>query len=144
MNQEKTTFLMNRINQCPFNRENGIYAVAVEEGRSTVAVDLSPKNENIWGIPHGGLLFAIGDVAAGLAIQSVCDERTVSISGTMNYLSAGKDAKRLIGIGTVIKQGSSTAFVQAEIHNDAGITLAVGQYVMHLSRRNSDQSCEPI
>lgn len=134
MEKQHAEFLMNRINACPFNAANGIYAVSVEEGSAVVAADLTESSKNIWGIPHGGLLYTLGDVACGLATQSVHDGRTVTVSGTLNYLrSAGKETQRLTGVGTVIKSGRSMAFVRVEIRDEGENLLATGQYVAHLS-----------
>ena len=134
MEAERADYLIRRINECPFNAANGIYAVSVEEGHAEVAADLTPDSKNIWDIPHGGLVYSLGDVASGLTVHSVHDGRAVTVSGTLNYLrSAGKTARRLTGTGRLIKRGRTMAFVQVEIQEDGETLIASGQYVLHLS-----------
>ena len=132
---KQAEFLKERINACPFNRQNGIYVDEVGEGYAIIAVSLTNESMNIWNVPHGGLLFSLGDVAAGLATQSICEGRVVTISGTINFMAASKGDKWIKSRGTVIKKGKSTAFVDVEITDNAGIKIAAGQYVMHLSQR---------
>ena len=55
----------------PYNEANNIRAVSLEEGHSVMEVELKPEHKNIWGLPHGGIVFAAADVAAGIAADSV-------------------------------------------------------------------------
>ena len=133
LDEQRKEFLLERIDACPFNRQNGIRAVQAEDGRAVVTVALTHESMNIWGIPHGGLLFSLGDVASGLATQSVYEGTAVSVSGTMDFLTAARGAESLTAVGTVTKRGRTMAFVRVEISDDGGRSIAAGQYVMHLS-----------
>ena len=132
MEQQQADFLKERINNCPFNRYNKIRAVSVEEGRSLVEAELSPESMNIWDLPHGGLLFALGDVAAGLAAHSLNSTKVVTVSATISFLAAAdRKASFLQARGTVLKAGRSTLFISVEITDSTGTEVAAGQYVMH-------------
>lgn len=133
MDEQKEKFLKDRIDACPFNLANGVHAVKAEDGRAVVSVTLTRDSMNIWGIPHGGLLFTLGDVAAGLAAQTVCDGSVVSVSGTIDFLSAARGADSLSAEASVIKKGKTIAFVRVQITDDHGSDIAAAQYVMHLS-----------
>lgn len=123
---------MNRINCCPFNHANGIYASEVREGFSKIEVDLTEDSLNIWGVPHGGLLFALADVASGLAAQSTHDGKAVTVSANINFLRSSHE-KHLTAIGRERRSGRSTGFFDVEITDSSGSLLATGQYVMHFS-----------
>ena len=50
-----------------FNRHNEIQIVDVDDGTSVIEVPLRKESNNPLGIAHGGLIFSICDVAAGVA-----------------------------------------------------------------------------
>ena len=133
MTDDKANFLMDRINQCPFNQEIGIHAVKVEDGYAEIAADVSARSVNIWGLPHGGLLFSVADVAAGLAAQSLHDATVVTISANVNFIQSDRQSKQLLAIGRHIKRGKSVGFFHVEVFSQAGTLLLTGQYVMHFS-----------
>ena len=121
---------MDRIDRCPFNHANGIYAAEVREGYARVEAELTPDSMNIWGVPHGGLLFAMADVASGLAAQSVHNGRTVTVSANINFLRSGR-SRHLIAEARERKSGRSTGFFDVDITDSSSLLLATGQYVMH-------------
>ena len=43
----------------PYTEANRIQAVSLKEGSSVVEVTVLPEHKNIWGLPHGGLLFVL-------------------------------------------------------------------------------------
>ena len=131
MDQERKDFLTGRIDACPFNRLNGIRAVSVEEGRAVAEAVLEESSMNIWGVPHGGLLFALGDVASGLASHLISRGKVVTVSGNINFLAAGQNTKYLRAEAEVIREGHSTIFIGIMIRDDADRPVAAGQYVMH-------------
>ena len=135
MTQEFTDYLINRINVCPYNLSNGISATHLEEGHSVIEVDVRPEHKNIWGIPHGGLLFALADVAAGLAAHSVHEgAHIVTASSSVNFLFASPDAVHLRAEGRVIKAGHTLAVMQSDVYDDAGNHLLTGQFTMHIAK----------
>jgi len=132
MEQNRIDFLIDRINCCPFNRANGIYAAEVREGYARIEADLTADSLNIWGVPHGGLLFSLADVASGLAAQSTHEGKAVTVSANINFLQSSRE-KHLIAVGRERKSGRSTGFFDVEITDSSGALLATGQYIMHYS-----------
>ena len=133
MNQSHLDSIIDRINNhCPYNTANGIRTVLLEEGHSVVEVEVKPEHLNIWGLPHGGLLFAIADVASGTAAHSTRENaHFVTADSSIHFLYANPDAKRLRAEGKVIKAGRTLFIVQAEIYDDQGNHILTGQYTMY-------------
>lgn len=132
MEKEKEKILLERIDKCPFNVANGIHTVRVEEGFAEVAVTLTEKSKNAWGVPHGGLLFSLADVAAGLAAQSLKEGRVVTVSANVNFMRVAKGSS-LRAIGKELRSGLSVGFFDASVFDEHGELLLTGQYVMHYS-----------
>lgn len=119
----------------PFNEANGIRAVALEEGHSVLEVTLLPEHKNIWGLPHGGILFAAADVAAGIAADSVRQGAHIVTEGSsIHFLFANPDAKKLRAEGRVIKAGQRINIIQSDVYDELGNHLVTGQFTMFNTR----------
>ena len=116
----------------PYNEANGLHPVKLEEGYSVVEMTVLPEHKNIWGIPHGGILFAIADLAAGIAADSVREGMHIVTAGSnINFLAANPDAKVLQAEARVIKAGRRINVVQSDVYDEAGNHLVTGQFTMY-------------
>ena len=134
MTQEKAEFLKSRFDQCPFNQTNGIRARLVEDGYAEVTVQSTEHSINIWGLPHGGLLFSLADVAVGLAVHSLHQGKAVTVNANVNFIRSSQDGSSLLGVAQCVRCGRSIGFFQAEVYDNLGTLLLSGQYVIHLSQ----------
>lgn len=125
--------IIDRINnRCPYNQANGIHAVRLEKGYAVVEAEVRPEHKNVWNLPHGGLLFAVADVASGIAAHSLKEDMHIVTAGSsVNFLRANPDAKRLHAEGRVIKAGHTLFIVQAEVYDDQNNHLLTGQFTMY-------------
>ena len=133
MTDEYRQEMIDRLDQSLFNREHGFHIVELEEGRSAVEVELTPSHMNIWGHPHGGILFSLADNAAGIATRALCGCHTETASSSINFLFASMDAKRLRAEAAVIKKGHSLVVVQTEVFDNDRNHLLTGQFTMYIS-----------
>lgn len=116
----------------PYSEANCIRAVSLEKGRSVVEVTLLPEHMNIWRVPHGGILFAAADVAAGIAADSVRQGMHIVTEGSnVHFLYANANAKTLRAEGRVIRSGKRIHVVQSDVYDDAGNHLLTGQFTMY-------------
>ncbi|MBO4872696.1 MAG: PaaI family thioesterase [Lachnospiraceae bacterium] len=123
---------IDRMEQDEFNRQHGFRLKQLEAGHSVVEVELTPAHMNLWGHPHGGILFSLADIACGTATRSLCGCHTVTASSSINYLYASMHAKSLRAEGTVIKKGHSLVVVQAEVYDNEDNHLMTGQFTMYI------------
>ena len=133
MKNEYLASLIEEINyDDPYNEANGIRTVTLEEGRSVVEVALLPEHKNIWGLPHGGILFAVADVAAGIAADSARKGMHIVTAGSnISFLYANPDAKMLRAEGRVIRAGRKINVVQSDVYDELGNHLVTGQFTMY-------------
>ena len=66
----------------PFSQYNHMKVTAVDDGTATVELELQPDSLNCWGTPHGGALFTMADVAAGMALLTLRQEVTFTVSSS--------------------------------------------------------------
>lgn len=117
----------------PFDIHNHVSIVDVGDGWAKVELDIHPETLNRWGIPHGGILFTLSDVACGMAILTVRAESCVTVSGTIDCLSAGPTSGRIIATGRVRKVGGRMAFCDSELHDETGKLITTGHTVMYFT-----------
>lgn len=117
--------------QCAgFCTVNQIRTVDLDDGKSVVEVALTERGCNPLGIAHGGLVFALCDVAAGTASRT-SGRVTVTQNASIYYLAPGKDTKKLIARGTVIREGYRTGIVDVTVECDDGTLVAKSTVTVH-------------
>ena len=110
----------------PFSQYNHMKVTAVDDGTATVELELHPDSLNCWGTPHGGALFTMADVAAGMALLTLRQEVTFTVSSNIEYLSAAPGTGKLTAVGTVEK---------TDIRDEGGKLIAALRTVMYLTGR---------
>ena len=123
----------------PFNRVLGIKVESIDPDDAKIRFDMRP---DLIGNPrrqilHGGVIAAVLDVAAGLAIHHAvarhrAEEPTQgqfpsigTIDLKIDYLRPGR-GNYFIATGRVSRVGSRVAFAQMELVNDTGEMIATG------------------
>jgi uncharacterized protein (TIGR00369 family) len=107
----------------------GLELQEVEPGRSVVEVSLQEHHLNREGVVHGGLIFTLCDMAAGVAAGAGETGRrgVLTMDCSMYYLRPGRGA-RLRAVGTVIKAGRTTALVESQVFDGTGALIAKGVF----------------
>jgi uncharacterized protein (TIGR00369 family) len=108
----------------PFLEHCGISRPLVEGGRCIAVVEPAPHLLNSLGIAHGGLLSTLADAAMGGAARSALSgSRTVvTVNMQTSYFAPARG--RLEAEGKVVRQTRSMLFVECDVRNSAGDTVA--------------------
>lgn len=98
----------------------GAELTSVAEGTVTITAPVGDGVRQQQGFAHGGMLFSIGDSAAGYAALTTQPEGTevMTIEMKINYLAPA--AGQLEAVGRVIKAGRRMVVVAADIWADDG------------------------
>lgn len=121
---------LNLVNtRCEYNKYNHIYTTDIGPDFSVVEVELRPESLNPLGMAHGGLVYSLCDVAAGVVVGQRA--RTfVTLSGSLNFLRPGK-GKRLRCEGRIIKPGRTVNVVETSVYDDSGTLTARGTFEIY-------------
>lgn len=111
---------------CSFNIYNGIKVVDLEENICIVEAELRDEAMNPWGMAHGGLVYSLCDVSAGVVVSQT-ERRGVTQSGTIYYLRPST-GKKLRAEGKIIKNGKTVVLVETNVYNDEGVHTARGEF----------------
>ena len=119
----------------PFSQYNHMKVTAVDDGTATVELELQPDSLNCWGTPHGGVLFTMADVAAGMALLTLRQEVCLTVNASIDFLDAAGLGSTLIAVGHVDRMGKSLCFCHTDITDETGRLLATLRTVMDLTGR---------
>lgn len=109
-----------------FNAHNGILITDIEDDMCVVEAELRPEALNPLGMAHGGIVFSLCDVAAGVLIAQT-GQKAVTTSSSMSYLHPSCGS-RLRAVGKVLKSGRTIAVVEASVYDERGELTARGTF----------------
>lgn len=133
--QLKQTLLDFGNNKEPFLTHNHMYTADLSDGTATVVLPMCEDSLNRWGGAHGGILFALCDVAMGMAIMTLRQEMVVTVNATIDYLSTAAAGSTLTTVGKVDRLGGKLAFCSAEMTDETGKVIVRAHCVMCFTGR---------
>lgn len=106
-----------------FHYLNGLERMTDENGNHYIQVQLGENSMNPWGTPHGGLIFAMCDEAAWLAVMGDIGNHWVTLCSSIQFLSTTTTGK-LTARGHLIRPGRTVAASEADVYDDDGRHIA--------------------
>ena len=108
-----------------FRERVGLTIVEARKGYARGEIELKPWHMNVLGIVHGGVLFTLADTVSGTAAVTGQNYGVPTVNGTINYLRAGKDTKKIIAEAHEIKNGKNFSVCECKVFDDKENVLAV-------------------
>ncbi len=128
MDKQKILKEVNAI--CEYNKHNHIYTVDIGPDYSVVEAELRPESLNPLGMAHGGFVYSLCDVAAGVVINQNVG-LSVTLSGNVYFMRPGKGTK-LRCEGRIIKPGRTVNVVETCVYDDEGRLTAKGMFELYI------------
>jgi acyl-CoA thioesterase len=101
----------------PFAQKFGLKLVGLDEGYSRVEMTFTPDMENIFGLAHGGALFALMDEAFETASNSH-GTTAVALNMNINYVSTPAAGSKLTAEAKEINRTRKTANYDIKVFDD--------------------------
>lgn len=127
---DKQEFLKEVNSRCEFNKYNHIYTTDIGPDYSVVESELRPESMNPLGMAHGGFIYSMCDVAAGVVISQRA-KHFVTLSGNLYFMRPSK-GKKLRCEGKVIKSGRTVNVVDTSVFDDNGTLTAKGTFEIYV------------
>ena len=108
-----------------FREKIGLKIVEARKGYARGEIEVEPWHLNVLGIVHGGVLFTLADTVSGTAAVTGQNYGVPTVNGSINYLRAGKDTKKLIAEAHEIKNGKNFSVCECKVFDDREQVLAV-------------------
>ena len=122
--------IFKQVGKEPFAKKFGLKLVALEEGYSRVEMVFTPDMENIFGLAHGGAIFALMDEAFETASNSH-GTMAVALSMNITYVSSPAPGSKLIAEAKEFSRTNRTANYDIKIHDDQGHLIASSQALVY-------------
>ena len=113
-----------------FTDYTGIRAVSIEKGKCICELEIEKHHLNPISSIHGGVLYTMADVVGGFVCRSMGHKCLTTMNSSISFLNAGLNCKKIIGTGTAVKSGKSTATVEVDITDQDGklLTKVISTY----------------
>jgi acyl-CoA thioesterase len=128
---EKTRQALHReVKKEPFAQKFGLKLVALDDGYSLVEMTVTQEMENIFGIAHGGALFALIDEAFETASNSH-GTVAVALSMSVNYIAPAATGSKLTAEAREFSRTRKTANYDIRVHDEHGQLIASCQALVY-------------
>jgi uncharacterized protein (TIGR00369 family) len=122
----------------PFADHCGIEILGVQDGVTRLQVVLDERHGNNFGVPHGGLVATLLDIAMGSAARLAAGAPVMTVDMHINFIATGE--KVLTAQGRVVRAGRSILFAEAEAYNEKDEIVAKSSGVF--KRREAKKASE--
>jgi acyl-CoA thioesterase len=130
VNEKVRDAIFRQVEREPFAKKFGLRLVDLQAGYSKVEMTFSPDMENIFGMAHGGALFALIDEAFETASNSH-GTMAVALSMNIHYLSSPSRSARLTAEAKEISKTHRTAAYDIRVSDDGDRTVAACQALVY-------------
>ena len=122
--------ILRQVEKEPFAKKFGLRLVDLEAGYSKVEMDFTPDMENIFGMAHGGALFALLDEAFETASNS---HGTIAVALNMNvtYIAPPAKGGKLMAEAREFNRTNRTAVYDMEVVNGQNSLIASCQALVY-------------
>jgi len=135
MSQQAIAKLWARTRQEPFREMMGLEVLDIAPGFAKTAMTYEPRMQNIFGMLHGGAVFALLDEAFQLACNAH-GEIAVALELNIYYLAPAEPGGRIIAEAREINATRKTALYDAKVYQEAdGKAIAGGQAMAYRKGR---------
>jgi acyl-CoA thioesterase len=115
--------LLHKVEQEPFGKKFRLKLVDLAEGYSRVTMVFTPDMENIFGMAHGGAIFALMDEA----FQTACNAYgtiAVALNMTITYVSSPAPGSTLTAEAKEYSRSTKTANYDIKVTDGQGHLIA--------------------
>ena len=114
-------------NPNPFLVYNDIQIEYARAGMSILSHVVNENSRNYRDAMHGGLIFTMGDSAAGGAIRTIPGSY-VTLDANMNFIANAGVGHKVYAVGQVLHRGRTTLVAEVYVISDVNKVLARGRY----------------
>jgi acyl-CoA thioesterase len=120
MDEQLVTDMLNR---CTVARMIGIEIYEVGEGRAKGRLKLEQRHLNLYGMPHGGIIFTLADQVAA-ACGNTLGKKAVAVEANMQYLKSVPGAVMLLAEAVLVHASRSLGRADVRVTTEGGETIA--------------------
>ncbi len=123
-----------RVDKEPFASKFGLELLEIGDGYSKVEMEFRPDMENLFGIAHGGALFALIDEAFETASNSH-GTIAVALNMNVNFIASPELGSTLRAEAREVSLTRKTASYDIKVHNERGDLIATCLALVYRKRQ---------
>jgi len=130
MDEKVKEAIFRQVENEPFAKKFGLKLIHLDDGFSRVEMTFTPDMENIFGLAHGGALFALIDEAFETASNS---HGTMAVALNMNitFVSSPAPGRKLIAEAKEFSRTNKTANYDIKVFDDQDHLIASCQALVY-------------
>ena len=130
MDEKVRAAIFRQVAKEPFVQKFGLKLAALDEGYSRVEMNFTPDMENIFGLAHGGAIFALIDEAFETASNS---HGTMAVALNMNvtYVSSPAPGSKLTAEAKEFSRTAKTANYDIKVLDEKGTLITSCQALVY-------------
>ena len=130
MNKTIRKAIFKQVANEPFAQKFGLQLIDIREGYAKMEMVFTKDMENIFGMAHGGALFALIDEAFEVASNSH-GTMAVALNMNINYLAAPAGGAKLTAEASEINKTNKTATYNIRVTDNQNKLLAICQALVY-------------
>ena len=132
--ESRADLIHEHIRKDPFARRLGATVELIEPGHSRVSLTVTEEMANFHGTTHGGVLFALSDIAFGAA-GNARGQTAVALNVSICYLRPSRPGDRLVAEARELHVGGRTGLYEITISEEgSGDVIARSQNLLYRKR----------
>lgn len=116
----------------PIGGQENLNILEVEPGHVRLSIELTESCLNLYGNAHGGFLFSLCDIAAGISTYAYEVENVTQCAG-INFLK-GVNSGTVYVEANAVHKGRKTVVSRVDITDAEGTLLVTGNFTMFLGK----------
>ena len=130
MNKEIRNAIFKQVAAEPFAQKFGLQLIDIQEGYAKMEMVFTQDLENMFGMAHGGALFALIDEAFEVASNSH-GTMAVALNMSVNYLASPAKGSKLTAEAKEINKAKKTAAYDIFVTDDKNNPIAACQALVY-------------
>ena len=114
-----------------FSNAIGICVADISTSHAEVVLDMTDAHRNYMGMLHGGVIFTMADIAAGLCVAAN-GIHCVTLNSSINYLQSAHQGK-ITARAEIARRGRRVSVCDVRVTSDDDILLATASFTMYSS-----------
>ncbi|MDT8903019.1 PaaI family thioesterase [Anaeroselena agilis] len=131
-------FIKQHFMTVPFVRFLDAAVVETGRGRSLITVPLRAEFANSYGMTHGGVVAALVDIAAGIALRTL-KVRVVTVETTVNYFLPVATDDTLRAEARLVHEGHKLLHAEVDVANGENTLVAKGRAVFYITGEDTGE-----
>ncbi len=131
-------FIRQHFMTVPFIRFLDAAVVETSRGRSLITVPMRAEFANSYGMTHGGVVAALVDMAAGIALRTL-KVRVVTVETAVNYFLPVATADTLTAEARLVHEGRRLLHAEVDVVNGDNTLVAKGRAVFYVTGEDTGE-----